>query len=81
MADDNSSTSFDNSDSETGLPDLSTLKPSDVELKKKISDKNYTPYNVNPRTFRANRGLLITAGINMVGFVSQWKWRKKVCVA
>ena len=37
--------------------------------------------NVNPRMFWASRGLVITAGVNVVGFVSRWKLRKKACVA
>ena len=28
-----------------------------------------------------NRRLTITAGVNVVGFLSRWKQRKKVCVA
>ena len=32
-------------------------------------------------TFERTESLLITDGLNVVGFVSRWKRRKKVCVA
>ena len=49
-------------------------------------EKNYAiktihSTNTNPITFRVSRGLVITAGINAVGFVSHWKQRKKIFVA
>ena len=81
IADDNSSTSFDNNESEAVLSDLSTLKPSNMEPRVSIIDKNYAQYKINPKTLRANRDLVIKAGVNMMGFVSQWKQKKKVCVA
>ena len=31
--------------------------------------------------FSANRGLVMIAGVNMVGFVSRWKQGNNVCVA
>ena len=36
--------------------------------------------NINLRTFSADRGFVITAGVIVVGFVSRWKQRKKICV-
>ena len=48
---------------------------------KKSRIKSIHSTNVNPRTFWANKGLVITAGINTVGFVSGWKQRKRGCVA
>ena len=49
-------------------------------------EKNYAiktihSTNTNPITFWVSRGLVITAGINAVGFVSHWKQRKKIFVA
>ena len=44
MADNNFNTSSDNSESEKELPDFSTLKPFDMEPRKKVSNKNYTQY-------------------------------------
>ena len=49
MADNNSNTSSDNSESETELPDLSTLKPFDMEPRKKASDENYAEYKSQPK--------------------------------
>ena len=37
--------------------------------------------NVNSRTFCANRGFVITAGANVVSFVSRLKQKEKFCVA
>ena len=48
----NSNNSSDNSESETELPDLSTLKPFEMEPRKNVNSKNYKhSSNVNPRTF------------------------------
>ena len=44
MADNNSNTSCENSESKTALPDFSTLKPFNMELRKTVSDKNCTQY-------------------------------------
>ena len=44
MTNNNSNTSSDNSESETELPDFSTLKPSDMEPRKIVSDKNSAEY-------------------------------------
>ena len=81
ISDNNSNTSSDNSESEAELPDFSTLKPIDMEPRKKVSDENCTEYKCQTNTFCANRGLAITAGVNVVGFVSLWKQRKKDCAA
>ena len=42
MIDNNSNTSFSNSESERKLPDFNTLKPFDMEPREKVSGKNYT---------------------------------------
>ena len=81
ISDNNSKTCSDNSESETELPDFSTPKPFDMEPRKKVSDENCTEYKCQTNTFCANRGLAIAAGLNVVGFVSLWKQRKKNCVA
>ena len=48
----NSNNSSDNSESETELPDLSTLKPFEMEPRKNVNGKNYNhSSNVNPRIF------------------------------
>ena len=44
MADNNSNTSSDNSEPERELPGFSTLKSSEMEPRKKVSDKNYAQY-------------------------------------
>ena len=44
MTDNNSNTSSDKSESETELPDFSTLKHFNMGLRKKVSNENYTQY-------------------------------------
>ena len=44
MTHNNSNTSFDNSESETKLLDFSTVNPFDMEIKTKVSYKNFTQY-------------------------------------
>ena len=44
---------------------------------KKVRDKNYGKYYLNPRTSRVNRVFLLTSGAVM-DFVSQWKQSKKI---
>ena len=78
MADNNCNTSFDNAESGTKLSDFKSLKPFDIEPKKKVMK---TIQSTNPRTFWVNKGLAITTCLNVIGFVSRWKQRKKVSVA
>ena len=49
MADNNSNTSFNNSESETELPNISTLKPFDMEPRKKVSDEHHAEYKCQPK--------------------------------
>ena len=42
VAGDNSNTSTDSPESEADLPDFSTLRPFDMDPRKKVSNKNYT---------------------------------------
>ena len=42
MTDNNSNTSFSNSESERKLPDFNTFKPFDMESREKVNGKNYT---------------------------------------
>ena len=51
MADNNSNASSNNSESETELPGFSTLKPFDMEPRKKSVIKTIHSTNVNPKTF------------------------------
>ena len=44
MTDNNFHSFSHNSESETELPDFSTLKSFDMEPRKKVSNKNYTQY-------------------------------------
>ena len=44
MADNNSNTSFNNSESETELLNISTQKPFDMEPRKKVSDEHHAEY-------------------------------------
>ena len=44
MTHNNSNTSSDNSESETKLLDVSTVNPFDMEIKTKVSYKNFTQY-------------------------------------
>ena len=44
MGDNDSNTSSNNSESETELPDFHILKPFNMELGKKVSNKNYAQY-------------------------------------
>ena len=44
MTHNNSNTSSDNSESETKLSDFSTVNPFDMEIRKKVSYKNFTQY-------------------------------------
>ena len=44
MADNSSNTLFNNSESEIELPDFITLKPFNIDPRKKVSDKNYAEY-------------------------------------
>ena len=57
----NFNTSSDNSEPETELPDFSILKPFNMEPREKVITKTIHSTNVNPRTFGANRGLLISS--------------------
>ena len=41
MTDNNSNTSFSNSESERKLPDFNTFKPFDMEPREKVNGKNY----------------------------------------
>ena len=71
MADKNSNISSDNSESETELLVFKTLKLLETEPKKKVSDENYTEYKCQPKDgLNEQRGLSITIGVNLVGFVS-----------
>lgn len=79
IADNTTHTSTNNSESETGLSDFSTLQPFDMETRLVIKSIDST--YVNSRTFWANRGLITTTGVNVVGFVSRLKQKKNVCVA
>ena len=76
MADNNSNTSFYNSEPESEFWNLSIWRKG-----KKSAINTIHSTNVNPRTFWANRGFIITTVQNVVGFISLWKQRKKVCVA
>ena len=49
MADNNSNTSSDNSEPERELPGFSTLKPFEMEPRKKVGDKNYAQYLCQPK--------------------------------
>ena len=79
MVDNNSNTS-DNSEPDTELTEFIILKPFNMEPRKKSAIKTIHSTNINPRTFWINGGFLITASLNVVGFLSLWKQRK-VCVA
>ena len=49
MVDKNSNTSSNNFESERELPDFSTLKPFDMEPRKKVNNRNYTQYYCQPK--------------------------------
>ena len=49
MADNNFNTSFNNSESETELPNFSILKPFDMEPRKKVSDEHHAEYKCQPK--------------------------------
>ena len=64
----------------TELPDLNTLKPFNIESRKKKSViKTIHSTNVNSRTFWANRELVIIAVANAVGVISRWNEKKSLC--
>ena len=62
MADNNSNTSSNNSESETKLSDFGTLKIFDMRPRKSVSNNTINSTNVNQRKFRADRGSFITPG-------------------
>ena len=81
MVDNNSKTSSDNSEPEIDLSDFSTLKPFDMEPRKKASDENYTEYRCQPKDVLSEQRVGHNSCVNVVGFAIRWKQRMKVCVA